>query len=137
MTSFYILYVIYSIIQECWKFEKPKAKFDLTFRLSKLIVAAKILVLHINIALKNPKMILISWYAHIWHKIHIFHLPVKCAWWVISNQAPKFRHATLYMFQCVLTELLCILYLRCCFFTTQNFSPFEFWKSVFLVCKSP
>ena len=55
-------------------------------------------VWEICIVSKVWNIMILFWYADIWHKIHIFHLLVKCAWWVISKWAYIFRSPTMYIF---------------------------------------
>ena len=41
----------------------------------------------VSIASKNGSIIILFWYADIWHKFHIFQRALICAWWVISKSA--------------------------------------------------
>ena len=90
----------------------------------------------IVITYKNLKIIIFSWYAHIWHTIHNFELAVKCAWWVISKSAYIFRHEIVHTFLCALSNFPHMLYLNRCIFTIKKFPPFELstplWTSHYL-----
>ena len=51
----------------------------------------------ISIESKNGSIMILFWYADIWHKIHIFQGVLICAWWVISKPGIINWYATGYM----------------------------------------
>ena len=63
------------------------------------------------------------WYAHIWHEFHIFQVPVKCAWWVISKCAHIIRYQAMYISQIVASEFFWMFYMKRWIFTKQKVSP--------------
>ena len=86
---------------------------------------------HIYIASKIPNIIIYSWYAHIWHEIHIFQLAIKCAWWVISKCAHIIRHETMYVFQSVQSDILCLFYMKRWICTIKKVSPLHLFSMKF------
>ena len=66
----------------------------------------------VSIASKNGSIIILFWFADIWHKIHIFQGVLICAWWVISKSAHINWYATGYMSSLMPSELSHMLYMK-------------------------
>ena len=79
---------------------------------------------HICIASKVWNIKKLFWFADIWHRIHVFYLLVKCAWWVISKWAHVFRSMMMYNFYGAASEFSHVLYLKHWICTDSKFCPF-------------
>ena len=65
-----------------------------------------------SIESKNGSIMILFWYADIWHEIHIFQGVLICAWWVISKSAHINWYATGYMSSLMPSELSHMFYMK-------------------------